>query len=91
MHTNGNKGGCFMSQEKVIKFLLLIVLLYNGMPVLSFSGELHQTIFTFVWMGFAGLLLLSLLMKKESVRIKAVKKRVYHQKQNTGKRLHLGS
>jgi hypothetical protein len=92
MHTNGSKGGCFiMSQEKVVKFLLLVVLFYLAVPILSFSGPLMHTLFSIAWTGFAGLILLGLLMKKEPVRLRAVKKKSSNFAQQSEKTVSMGS
>jgi hypothetical protein len=91
MHTNVSKGGCIiMSQEKIAKLLMLVVLCYVAFPVLSFNGTLMQTVFTCAWLGFAGMLTLSLLVKKETSRKVTVKK-THDLKQKASKRMHMES
>jgi hypothetical protein len=91
MHTNDSKGGCFMSQEKIAKLLMLIVLLYIALPVLSFKGLTMQTFFTVAWTGFAGMLLFGLLFNKKEVRKRTVKKQSFFSDQKSRKRMHMGS
>lgn len=80
-----------MSQEKIAKLLMLIVLLYVAIPVLSFDGPPMQTIFTLAWSGFACMLLMSILFKRNPFNKKAIKKQSSHANQKTRKRMHAGS
>lgn len=80
-----------MSQEKVIKFLMLIVLFYVALPVLSFKGPIMQTVFSGAWTGFAGMLLLGLLIRKEDVRKRTVKRQLVNVRQKSKKRVHMES
>jgi hypothetical protein len=81
----------FMSQEKIAKLLMLIVLLYIALPVLSFKGLTIQTFFTIAWIGFASILLFGLLFNKREVRKRTVKKQTFFSEQKSGKRMHMGS
>jgi hypothetical protein len=81
----------FMSQEKIAKLLMLIVLLYIALPVLSFKGLTMQTFFTIAWIGFASILLFGLLFNKREVRKRRVKKQILFSEQKTQKRMHMGS
>ncbi|MCM3717931.1 hypothetical protein [Fictibacillus phosphorivorans] len=75
-----------MNQEKIAKLLMLVVLAYVGLPALSFEGLTLQTLFSIVWIGFAVILLLSLLFNENKRRMRTVKR---HQKAR--KRIHMGS
>ncbi|MBY6035197.1 hypothetical protein KUV80_00935 [Fictibacillus nanhaiensis] len=66
-----------MSQEKIAKMLMLIVLFYVALPVLSLEGSIMQSLFTIAWAGFAGLLMIGLLVRKNEVRTKKVKKQSF--------------
>jgi hypothetical protein len=81
----------FMSQEKIAKLLMLIVLFYIALPVLSFKGLTIQTFFTIAWIGFASILLFGLLFNKREVRKRTVKKQTFFSEQKSGKRMHMGS
>jgi hypothetical protein len=90
MHTNDSKGGCFMSQEKIAKLLMLVVLFYVGLPALSFEGLTMQTFFSVAWTGFAGMLVLSLLFNKNEARKRTVKRQPFVN-QKSRKRVHMES
>jgi uncharacterized protein YacL len=81
----------FMSQEIIIKSLIISVLLYLGVPVLRVDGSILQTIFTLVWSGFACFLLLSLAFKKRAARKRTVWNVKKNRKQNTEKRTRMES
>ncbi|MDR7073777.1 hypothetical protein [Fictibacillus barbaricus] len=80
-----------MNQEKIVKFLLLVVLFYSALPVLSFHGPLMHTVFSITWTAFACILLLGLLVKKEPVRMVSVKKKTSHTIHHSQKRVHMES
>lgn len=64
----------FMRQEKMAKVLMLLVLFYVAIPVISFDGPLLQQLFSVAWIGFASMLLVSLLFKRDTAPKRAVKK-----------------
>lgn len=90
MHTNDSKGGCFMNQEKIAKLLMLVVLVYVGLPALSFEGLTLQTFFSIVWTGFAGMLVLSLLFNNSEARKRTVRRQAFVN-QKSRKRVHMES
>jgi hypothetical protein len=79
-----------MSQEKIAKLLMLVVLIYVGLPVLSFEGLTMKTFFSIAWTGFAGMLVLSLLFNKNEARKRTVKKQAFSN-QKSRKRVHMES
>lgn len=81
----------FMSQEKIAKVLMLCVLLYVAIPVLSLNGPLLQSVFTIAWSGFACMLLIGLLFKKDTLKKRAVKKQSISANQKMRKRMHMES
>ncbi|WNB93154.1 hypothetical protein [Bacillus sp. NEB1478] len=80
-----------MNQEKIVKFLLLIVLFYSAIPVLSFRGPLLHTVFSITWTAFACILLFGIMIKKEPVRMVSVKKKRSQILQHSEKRTHMES
>ncbi|KZE64568.1 hypothetical protein AWM68_10515 [Fictibacillus phosphorivorans] len=80
-----------MSQEKIAKVLMLCVLLYVAIPVLSLDGPLLQRIFTIAWSGFACMLLIGLLFKKDTLKKRSVKKQSISANQKMRKRMHMES
>lgn len=81
----------FMRQEKMAKVLMLLVLFYVAIPVLSFDGPLLQQLFSAAWMGFAGMLLVSLLFKKDTPEKRAVKKQIVTSDSKMKKSIHMES
>jgi di/tricarboxylate transporter len=79
-----------MSQEKIAKLLMLVVLIYVGLPVLSFEELTMKTFFSIAWTGFAGMLFLSLLFNKNEARKRTVKKQAFSN-QKSRKRVHMES
>ncbi|WP_137788662.1 hypothetical protein [Bacillus sp. E(2018)] len=80
-----------MRQEKIAKVLMLLVLLYVAIPVLSFDGPLLQQLFSVAWVAFAGMLLVSLLFKKDPTRKRAIKKQIMTSDSKMKKRIHMES
>ncbi|MBN3556424.1 hypothetical protein JYA63_19280 [Fictibacillus nanhaiensis] len=80
-----------MRQERMAKVLMLMVLFYVAIPVLSFEGPLLQQLFSAAWLGFAGMLLVSLLFKKDTAEKRAVKKQNVTPDSKMKKRIHMES
>jgi hypothetical protein len=80
-----------MSQEKMVKFLLIAVLFYLALPVLSFNGPTMHTMFSVVWTGLASLLFAGLMIKTEPAKIRKVKKKAESAIQQNKKRASMGS
>ncbi|ANC78140.1 hypothetical protein ABE65_015575 [Fictibacillus phosphorivorans] len=80
-----------MRQEKMAKLLMLFVLFYVAIPVLSFDGPFLQQLFSVAWMGFAGMLLVNLLFKKDKAEKRSVKKQIVTPDSKMKKRIHMES
>ncbi|OOE13890.1 hypothetical protein [Fictibacillus arsenicus] len=80
-----------MNQEKIAKLLMLVVLVYVGLPALSFEGLTLQTFFSIVWTGFAGMLVLSLLFNNSEARKRTVRRQAFVVNQKSRKRVHMES